>query len=278
MSAPWEINARSGWLRMPIRELSLHRDLLFRLVRKDFLASYQQTILGPVWIFLQPLLVTLTYIAVFKSILGVSTDSSPSPLFYLLGIICWNYFSDSILNISFTYTSYASIFNKVYFSRIIVPCSYLLANFARFGIQFLLFLLLFTGFLIMDRRIHPNLFLLWIPLCLVLLSGLSLGTGLIFASLTAKYRDIQNLLSFLLRILMFVSPVIYPLSIVPDRFKSLFLLNPLTILIEITRYGFLGSGDHSLISLGYCSILTLLILVSGILLFNRRDGIVMDVI
>ncbi|HUX84337.1 MAG TPA: ABC transporter permease [Chitinophagaceae bacterium] len=278
MPTPWEINARSGWFRIPIRELSLHKDLIFRLVRKDFLASYQQTLLGPIWIFLQPLLITLTYIAVFKSMLGVSTDSSPSTLFYLLGIICWNYFSDSILNISFTYTAYASIFNKAYFSRIIVPCSYLLVNFLRFAIQFLLFLLIFSGFLILGFHVKPNIYLLWFPICLLLLSGFSLGAGLIFASLTAKYRDIQNLLSFLLRILMFISPIIYPLSIVPDRFKGLFLINPLTVLIEVTRYGFLGSGYHSLISLGYCAILMVLILVMGILLFNWRDGLVMDVI
>ncbi|HXS38150.1 MAG TPA: ABC transporter permease [Flavipsychrobacter sp.] len=278
VAVQWEINAKSKWLRLPFREIFLHKDLLFRLVRKDFLASYQQTILGPIWIFLQPLLITLTYIAVFKSIIGIPTGNSPSPLFYLLGIIIWNYFSDSILNISYTYTAYASVFNKVYFARIIVPVSYLLVNLIRLGIQFILFLLLFFFFLIRDANVAPNWYILLVPVCLLLISGISLGAGLIFASLTAKYRDIQNLLSFLLRILMFISPVIYPLAIVPEKFKTLFLINPLTLLIEFSRYGFLGSGYHDLLYLVYSTVFTIAVLATGIVLFNRRDGRIMDVI
>ena len=255
-----------------------HKDLLFRLVKRDFLASYQQTALGPLWIFLQPLLVTFTYVVVFKSVIGISTDASPSPLFYLLGIIVWNFFSDSLLSISYTYSAYSAIFSKVYFPRLIVPFSYLLVNLIKFGIQFLLFLLLFFFFLIRGENLSPNWHLLLMPLCLLLIAGLSLGSGLIFASLTAKYRDIQNLLSFLLRILMFVSPVIYPLSIVPGKFKALFLVNPLTPVIELIRYGFLGSGYHQWISLAYCTAITMVIGITGIVLFNRRDGRIMDVI
>ena len=278
VTVQWEIDAKSKWLRLPFREILVHKDLLFRLVRKDFLASYQQTVLGPIWIFLQPLLITLTYIAVFKSIIGVPTGNSPSPLFYMLGIIIWNYFSDTILNISYTYTAYASIFNKVYFPRIIVPISYLFINMARLGIQFILFLLIFFAFLFKGATFTPNWYILLIPVCLLLISGICLGVGLIFASLTAKYRDIQNLLSFLLRILMFISPVIYPLSIVPEKFKIFFLINPLTLLIEFSRYGFLGNGYHNLLYLVYCTIFTIVILGIGIVLFNKRDSRIMDVI
>lgn len=274
----WEISAEHRWLRMPFSEIASHKDLLIRLVRRDFLASYQQTILGPLWIFLQPLLVTVTYVAVFKSVIGVSTDNIPSPLFYLLGIILWNYFSDSLQNISTTYTSHAPIFNKVYFPRIIVALSYLLANGIRLCIQMLLFLLLFCVFLFRKGNISPGMGILLVPVCLLLLSGMSLGIGLICASLTAKYRDIQNLLSFLLRILLFISPVIYPLSIVPGKFKLLLLINPLTPVIEFCRYAFLGSGYHNFIYLLYCAIFTVGILLAGIIFFNRRDGRIMDVI
>ena len=274
----WEISAEHRWLRMPVAEIASHKDLLIRLVRRDFLAAYQQTILGPLWIFLQPLLVTLTYVAVFKSVIGISTDNIPSPLFYLLGIILWNYFSESLLNISTTYTSYAHIFNKVYFPRIIAALSYLLANGIRLCIQLLLFLLLFCVFLFTKGDISPGMGILLVPVCLLLLSGMSLGMGLICASLTAKYRDIQNLLSFLLRILLFISPVIYPLSIVPGKFKPLLLINPLTPVIEFCRYAFLGSGYHNFIYLGYSAVFTIGILLAGIIFFNRRDGRIMDVI
>lgn len=278
MTFDWEINAERQWLRLPFREILSHKDLLFRLVRRDFLASYQQTALGPLWIFLQPLLVTFTYVAVFKSVIGVSTDATPSALFYLLGIILWNYFSDSLNHISYTYTAYASIFSKVYFPRLIVAFSYLLVNLARLGIQFILFLLLFIFFMLKDANVVPNWYILLTPLCLLMLSGISLGVGLIFASLTAKYRDIQNLLGFILRILMFVSPVIYPLSIVPEKYRFIFLINPLTPLIEFCRYAFLGSGYHSLTALLYCAVFTIVIMLAGIMLFNRRDGKIMDVI
>lgn len=274
----WEIRAREPWLRLPWREIISRKDLLLRLVRRDFLASYQQTILGSAWVLIQPVLVTLTYILIFKSIIGVSTAGLPSSLFYLSGIIFWNFFSDSISNISHTYISYSAIFNKVYFPRLIAALSGLVVHLARLAIQFLLFLCVFFYFLIHKGEISPNTGILLFPVCILLLSGLSLGGGLILASLTAKYRDIQHLLSFILRIVMFITPVIYPLSIVPGKFRILFLLNPLTPVFELFRYGFLGNGYHDFYALLYSTGFVIITLLAGIVLFNRRDGNIMDLI
>lgn len=274
----WEISASIPLFYFPLKEIKRHRDLLFRFVRRDFLASYQQTILGPFWVLLQPLLIMLTYVTIFKTVVGISTDNSPSGLFYLIGILVWNYFSESFTAISYSYHSYAGIFSKVYFPRILVAISFLISNMIRVGIQSVLFIGLFLWYLLHKHTIHPNLQILLVPFYLLLLSGMSMGLGLIFASLTVKYRDIQNLLYFLLRILLFVSPVIYPLSIVPAKYQTFFLLNPLTPLIEMTRYAFLGAGYHNFYYLGYCILFTILVFSFGLILFNRRDAQAMDII
>lgn len=277
-SYDWEINSSVRGLHIPWKELRQHKDLLLRFVRRDFLASYQQTVLGPVWILLQPLLVALTYVAVFKNMIGVSTDGAPSGLFYLIGILLWNYFSESFTAISNSYALYAGIFSKVYFPRIIVSLSILVSNFIRMCIQSLLFVAVYIWYLIYNDSVSPNFEILFVPFYLLLLSCISLGLGLIFASITVKYRDIQNLLYFLLRIFMFVSPVIYPLSIVPSNLRIIFLLNPVTPIIEMCRYAFLGTGYHNYFYLLYALVFAILILITGIILFNRRDGKAMDVI
>lgn len=277
-SFEWEINSSLSWFHIPWRELRQHKDLLFRFVRRDFLASYQQTILGPVWILLQALLVALTYVVVFKTVMGVSTDNSPSGLFYLIGILLWNYFSESFTSVSSTYTLYASIFSKVYFPRIIVSISFLVSNLIRIGIQSILFFAVYFFYLLTTNTISPGIEILLVPFYILVLSGMSLGLGLIFASITVKYRDVQNLLYFLLRIIMFVSPVIYPLSIVPENYRACFLLNPLTPVFEMCRFAFLGSGFNNYFYLLYAVVFTVVVMIAGIILFNRGDGKAMDVI
>lgn len=276
-NAYWEINTKSGWLWFPAESIWQYRDLLLRLVRRDFLISYQQTIIGPLWIFIQPLFVTLTYIIIFSSVLRIPTNNTPSILFYLTGIILWNYFSESLSAISNSFHAFAFIFNKVYFPRLVVPISYLLSAFIRFGIQFLLLCFIYIYYL-SRNEVSFTWNILYVPFLLIILSVLSFGLGLIFASLTAKYRDLQNLLGIVLRIWMLLTPIIYPLSIVPDKYRNFLLLNPVSSIIEFFRFAFLGYGYHEPEGILYSILFTVVVLLAGIYLFNRREGLVMDTI
>lgn len=277
-SLTWEITPHTSWPDFYIKEVWRNRELLLRFVRRDFLASYKQTVLGSLWIFIQPLLTALIYVIIFKNVVGISTSGKPGLLFYFGSVILWGFFSESLAAVSYTYGSHTAIFHKVYFPRIIVSLSMVLSQMIRLGIQFGIYMLLFLGLFARGENLHPHIGLLLFPLLVFILALMSLGLGLIFTSISAKYRDIQNLLSFLLRIWMFATPVIYPLDVVPDGYKKLLLFNPVTPVIESFRYGFLGSGMHSLSALGYSLGFSIMVFVIGIILFNLRDGKVMDII
>lgn len=274
----WEITSRTKWPDFYVKEVWRSRELLLRFVRRDFLASYKQTALGSLWIFIQPLLTALIYVIIFKNVVGVSTGGKPGLLFYFGSVILWGFFSDSLGAIAYTYGSHATIFHKVYFPRIIVSLSMLFSQMIRLVIQFAIYLIIFFWAVWADKSVHPNGYLLLFPFLVLILALMSLGIGLIFTALSARYKDLQNLLSFLLRIWMFASPVIYPLSLVPAEYKKILLLNPITPVIEIFRYGFLGSGMHSFAALGYSFIFSIVVFLVGIILFNLRDGKVMDII
>lgn len=278
METSWEISSRTKWPDFYIREVWRSRELLFRFVRRDFLASYKQTVLGVFWIFIQPLLTALIYVVIFKNVVGISTSGKPGLLFYFGSVILWGFFSDSLGAVAYTYGSHAAIFHKVYFPRIIVSLSMVLSQVIRLGIQFSIYLLIFFWALARGENVHPNVWLLLFPLLVIILAFMSLGIGLIFTALSAKYRDIQNLLSFLLRIWMFATPVIYPLSVVPDPYKKLIMFNPVTPVVEIFRFGFLGEGMHSMWALAYTFTVAVIVFVAGVILFNLRDGKVMDII
>lgn len=278
METTWEISSRTKWPDFYVRDVWRKRELLFRFVRRDFLASYKQTALGSLWIFLQPLLTALIYVVIFKNVIGVSTSGKPGLLFYFGGVMLWGFFSDSLAAVAYTYGSHATIFHKVYFPRIIVSLSMVLSQMIRLGIQFVIYLVVFFWALARGGEVEPNAWILLFPLLVIILALMSLGIGLIFTSISAKYRDIQNLLSFLLRIWMFATPVIYPLSVVPAAYRKILLLNPVTPVVEIFRYGFLGDGMHSFLALGYSFLVAVIVFIVGIILFNLRDGKVMDII
>lgn len=240
-------------------------------VHRDFVASYKQTILGPIWIVAQPLLTTLMYFVIFGNIAKLSTDGLPALLFYLSGVTIWNYFAQTLTSTASVFRDNAALFGKVYFPRLAMPLSVVISNLIRFSIQFTLFLIVWAYYLENTRTVHPNAIMLLLPLLVALMGLLSLGLGMIFSSLTTKYRDLAVLIGFGIQLAMYASPVIYPISSVPQRYRWLLEINPVTPIIETLRYGFLGSGTHSWYSLVQSAVSTLIALLLGIIVFNRTQ-------
>jgi lipopolysaccharide transport system permease protein len=274
----WEIKPEERWFSLNLKDLLQYKDLLFRFVRRDILISYQQTILGPIWVFLQPLLTTLVYFIIFKKIANISTDNIPPILFYLPGSIIWTYFSECLNGTMNTFFANAYIFRKVYFPRLITPLSIILFHSFRLSIQLMLFVLVYLYFMIVHHNVTASWWILILPFLILITAVFSLGIGLIVSVFTAKYRDLDNILQFVLRLFMFAAPVVYPLSIVPEKYKLLFWLNPLTAVIETCRAAFFA--PH-IVYPGYL-LLTMLsvgiILFIGLTLFRKREIEVMDVI
>lgn len=274
-----EIGPKNNAFSINFNDLWHYRDLLVLMVRRDFVAFYKQTILGPIWFFIQPVLTTLMYFLIFGTLANISTDEVPKPLFYLAGVTCWSFFSESLIKTSDTFIANTNIFGKVYFPRLVIPLSIVISNLIRFVIQLILFLLAWGYYLFFtDFKVEPNLTLLLLPLLLLLMALQSLALGIIFSALTTKYRDLRFLLTFGVQLLMFATPVVYPLSLASAKYKWLILANPFTSVIETFRYAFTGSGTFSWGALGYSSGVTLLILVVGILIFNRVEKDFMDVV
>jgi lipopolysaccharide transport system permease protein len=274
----WEIDSEYRWFRWELGSIVQYRDLLFRLVRRDLLANYQQTILGPFWILLQPVLTTLVYWLIFARIVKIPTDGIPALLFYLSGIICWNFFSDCLNGAMYTFLTNSAVFNKVYFPRLIVPISSTLAHAMRLLVQMILYLSIYFFFYAFGRVPPPTWGWLFLPLLLLLTGLFGLGAGLIISVLTAKYRDLDYTLQFVLRVWMFASPVFYPASIVRGAEKPWFWLNPLTPLIESFRAICFGREPVPYNYLFICMLSILVILVFGIALFKRHELKVTDII
>ena len=273
----WEIKPETTWLGPGLRELLSYKDLLFRLVRKEFLTSYQQTLLGPFWVLLQPILTVLTYVLVFNKVIGIPTDGVPSFLFYLIGITLWNLFSELFLSTSLTFKQNVSIFSKVYFPRILAPLSTLLLNGLRFLIQLLLLVIVLIYYYFANSvQLNLSHILLVIPV-IIITSGIGFGAGLIFSILTVKYKDLTNLLQLFIRLLMFVCPIFYSLSMVPDKYKWLVNLNPLSSQFEFFRYAFLGKGQISGLQFIYSGVFMILLVIAGVLIFNKLTDKLMDV-
>jgi lipopolysaccharide transport system permease protein len=267
-----------GW-SLRLNEVWRYRDLLLLLVRRDFIAFYKQTILGPVWFFVQPLLTTLMYLLIFGKIAGLSTDGIPGLLFYLAGVTCWGYFSESLTKTSDTFIANASIFGKVYFPRLVIPLSIILSNMIRLGIQFILFLIVwiyYVGFT--NENVHPNWAIVLLPVLVLLMAFQGLGLGIIFTALTTKYRDLRFLLTFGVQLLMFATPVVYPLSLAPEKYRWVFIANPFTAIVETFRYAFTGAGTFSWYQLGYSTLVTIIIVLLGTLIFNKTERTFMDTV
>lgn len=274
------IRPKDKLLSVDFKEIWRYRDLMMLFVKRNIITQYKQTILGPVWYLIQPLMTTIMYMVVFGGIAKISTDGLPQPLFYLAGICFWQYFSDCLTKTSNTFVNNAGIFGKVYFPRLITPLSDVISNLVRFSIQFGLFLCVYAYYAIFtDVHIHPNWYALMVPVLVAMLAGLALGFGILFSSMTTKYRDLQLLLSFFVSLWMYATPVIYPLSTITNH-KLLFImqLNPLTGIIEFFKYGMLGVGCHEWWMLGYSFIFMLILLGIGIIVFNKVQRSFMDTV
>jgi lipopolysaccharide transport system permease protein len=274
----WEIKTETSWFGISMKELYAYKDLLFRLVRKDFLSSYQQTLLGPFWLMFQPLVTVIIYVLVFHAVIGVSTEGIPAFLYYLIGITLWNLFSNILLNTAYSFMQSAHIFEKVYFPRLISPFSILILNLLRFGIQFLL-LLLAAGYFYIFKKVdfNPVDLLLTVPV-IIITSCLGFGAGLIFSIITVKYKDLLNLLDLFTRLLMFVCPIFYSLAIVPKNVKWLVHLNPLSSQFEMFRYAFLGKGTFHYVDVLYSIGFMICLLFAGIAIFNKWSDKLIDVV
>lgn len=265
------IEPRTNLLDLRLGDVWRYRDLVMLFVRRDFVSNYKQTILGPIWFFIQPLLTTIIFYIIFGRVAKLSTDGIPGFIFYLAGNTVWGYFSQSLTSVSTVFTANAAMFSKVYFPRLTMPLSIVISNLVRFGIQFGLFLVVWVYFLITTSSLHPNWLLLLTPLLVVLMGLLSLGLGMIFSALTTKYRDLAMLLTFGVQLALYATPVIYPLSKVPPKYLWLILANPMSAITETFRVGFLGSGTFSWAYLGYSTVVTLAILLVGTIIFNKVE-------
>lgn len=277
----WHLTIRpqSGLFQVNLKDIWRYRDLLRMFVKRDVITVYKQTILGPVWYVVQPILTTAIYVLVFGRIAKLSTDGLPMILFYLAGIVIWNYFSESFNLTSQTFVKNQQIFGKVYFPRLIMPLANVASGLIKFLIQFGFFLVIYFYFIFSGNpAIHPNIYILFTPVLVLLMAGLGLGFGIIFTSLTTKYRDLTFLIKFGVQLLMYASPVIYPVSTIPDKYKIYILANPLTSILEGFKYAFLGAGTFSWLHIGYSALFTVVVLFAGILIFNRTEKTFMDTV
>lgn len=272
------IEGRSSLFDLKLQEIWSYRDLLLMFVKRDFVSFYKQTILGPLWFFIQPLFTTIIFTFVFGTLAALSTDGLPQPLFYLAGITAWNYFADCITKTSTVFKDNANIFGKVYFPRLIMPLSIVASNLVRFGVQMLLFVGVMIYFAAVGGDFHITAAILLFPILVLMMAFLGLGIGLIITAMTTKYRDLSFLVSFGVQLLMYMTTVIYPLSAAPDRYKRLIELNPMTGIIEAFRYAFLGTGTFSGSSLGYSALVTLVILILGVVIFNKTEKDFVDTV
>ncbi|MBE6000037.1 MAG: ABC transporter permease [Sarcina sp.] len=271
------IEPKTGWFDIDLEGLWKYRDLILLFVKRNFIAQYKQTILGPAWAIIQPMLTTVIFTVVFGSMAGLSADGVPSFLFYMSGTIAWTYFSTCLTKTADTFTGNARIFGKVYFPRLVMPISTVLTNLIAFSIQFAMFLG-FLAFYIVRGEVHPSIYILLLPLLVVQMAMLALGSGIIISALTTKYRDLKMLISFGVQLWMYGTPVAYDIRIVPQKLLGMYMLNPMTPIINSFRKAFLGIGvfqpRYYLCGWG----VTLVILFIGIILFNQVEKTFMDTV
>lgn len=273
------IKPKTKWWDLRLKEIWDYRDLVLIFVRRDIVAIYKQTVLGPLWFFLAPIFTVVAYTFVFGSIAGMSTDGIPGPVFYLAGTTLWNYFQTCFTATSNTFASNAAIFGKVYFPRMVAPISIVLSSLFKFAVQMLMFITLLVYYMnFTDSNIHLTNWIYLFPVLVIMMGALSLGVGIILSAMTTKYRDLKNFIGFGVTLLMYVSPVIYPISAVQNTYGWVVAYNPIAPIIEAFRLGFTGSGTVSLIDLAYSGGFIIVILVIGAMLFHRVEKTFMDTI
>ena len=276
-----EITPQNSLFDLKLKDVWHYRDLLILLVQRDFVAFYKQTVLGPLWFFLQPLATIILFNFVFANIAKISTGSIPPPVFYLAGTIIWNYFSDCLTKTSTVFKDNAAMLGKVYFPRLIMPLSIVLSNLIRFGVQFILFLVLMVIYGVHGAPIHPNFYLLLFPVLILLIAALGLGLGMMISAVTTKYRDLTFVVSFAVPLLMYTTTVIYPLTTAEAKYPKyswLIKYNPITVVIETFRKGFLGEGSFSWNLLGFAAVATIVIVITGTIIFNRVEKNFVDTV
>ncbi|SEP54835.1 ABC transporter permease [Flavobacterium urocaniciphilum] len=278
-TSEWDtvIESKHSLFDINFKELWHYRDLLVLFVKRDFVTVYKQTILGPLWFFIQPLLTTITFTVIFGNVAQLSTDGAPKLIFYMAGITLWNYFSTCLTTVSGVFNANAGIFGKVYFPRLIMPLTIVISNLMKFGVQFLLFIC-FVVYYSMNNQITPNSWMLLTPIIIILMALISMGIGLILSSMTTKYKDLNQLISFGIQLFMYATPVIYPSSSVPENFKWVLDWNPLVALFDYMRFAYMGIGTFNMYDLLYPTIFSIVILMIGILVFNKTQKTFMDTV
>lgn len=261
------------------KEIWRYRDLIELFVRRNIVVQYKQTILGPLWYLIQPVLTVIMNMVVFGGIAKMSTDGVPQALFYMAGNVCWFYFADCLNQTSSTFTTNQQMFGKVYFPRLVVPIATVISNLLRFSIQLVLFVGIYLYFFATGSVVSPNWYLLLLPLIILMLAGLGLGFGILISSMTTKYRDLTILFTFIVQLWMYATPIVYPLSMVTDHtLRMLILANPLTAVIEAFKYATLGQGYFSWMALGYSFCFMTILLVLGVVVFNKVQRSFMDTV
>ena len=272
------VSAKRGLFNLNIKELWKYRDLVILFVKRDLKNVYKQTVLGPLWIVINPFLSTFVFTVIFGMIANISTDGIPQFLFYMSGNILWSFFSNCFNRASSTFLSNARIFGKVYFPRLVMPLSGIVYNSITFLVQFVMFAILVAVYALTGANVHPNLLVLALPLFLIHIAFLGTGTGLIISSLTTKYRDLNVLVSFGLTLWMYLTPVVYPVSQIPESIRFIMLLNPVAPIVETFRYAFLGCGSFEWFYLLVSAVVTSLILISGMIVFNQVEKNFIDTV
>jgi lipopolysaccharide transport system permease protein len=273
------ISPKNNWFKLNLKEIWEYRDLIRIFVRRDIVAIYKQTVLGPIWFMLGPLFTVFTYTFLFKEVAHLSTDGLPGPLFYLGGTTLWNYFNSCFNGASSTFSSNAGIFGKVYFPRLVSPISMVISNLLKLSIQMFTYICFFIYYLFQpDSIIEPNLCILLIPVIILVLGGIAMGFGIIISSFTTKYRDLTMLVGVFMTLLMYATPIMYPVSDIPPMYKTFLSLNPISPMIETFRYAFTGRGYFTVASFLYSVLFMLLILVLGIFVFNKTEKTFMDTV
>ncbi|MBN2355349.1 ABC transporter permease [candidate division KSB1 bacterium] len=274
-----DIKPKKHLLKINFKEIWFYRDLLYMFVKRSIITVYKQTILGPIWFIVQPIMTTGMYMLVFGRIANISTDGLPQILFYLSGIVIWNYFHECFNQTAHTFNQNAQIFGKVYFPRLIIPFAEVLSGLIKFFIQLSIFIIIYLYFLYSgNTTIQPNWTLALVPVYIVLMAGIGLAAGLIFSSLTTKYRDLNHLLTFGIQLLMYATPVIYPVSTVPEKYKIFIQANPLTPVLEGFKYAFLGAGHFSWQALAYSGGFMTILLFMGIIIFHQTERNFIDTV
>ncbi|MCH5310827.1 MAG: ABC transporter permease [Prevotella sp.] len=275
---PIVIRPKRKWLDVDLKGLWRYRDLYVMYIKRDFITLYKQTILGPLWFLIQPLFTTIVYMFIFGNLAGISTDGVPQPLFYMSGIMLWGYFSESFTLCSNVFVSNAGLFGKVYFPRLIVPLSGITSNLFKMGIQLAMFIAMYVYFAIKGANLAINWSLYLFPLLVLMIAFHALSWGLIISSLTYKYRDLVQLVGFGLQLFMYATPVVYPLSVMSEKYKVFIELNPLTPIFETFRYGCTGCGSFNMGGLFYSAIFMIITLFFSVIVFNRVERNFMDTV